>query len=370
MFHNMVRIVGSLYALMVLVSCSQPPPEPIKIGLSINLSGRGGAAGEHIRDGAMLAVDEVNKGGGINGRPLLLLVRDDENNEEGVKSADQTLIDEGVVAIFGHSYSSNTITAHQLVTSQKTLLITAYAATNKLTGLDDLFLRTSVDCTQYGKKTAQLLDNKGAARVSVLLDMSNASFVQDYVEHLKKNFAGTVTEVTFESRENADWQRLVDELLQPSPDAVLLLTEASMTGVAVQKMRNAGFTGSFIGTVWTQTPGLFDYGGKAAEGMSIVTYISPENDRPQYLDFAEKIEKQFNRPASARSTRAYEMIMILSDALRRCEACTGDELKKQLLAKKYETLMGEVEFDRYGDVIRPVYEVVVSQGKFQTRGEI
>lgn len=366
----MVGILGSVCLLVFLFSCSQPPPEPVKIGLSINLSGRGGEAGEHIRDGAMLAVDEVNKSGGIHGRPLVLLVRDDENREEGVINADQSLIDEGVVAIIGHSYSSNTVQAYPLVTSQDTLLITAYTATNKLSGLDDLFLRTSVDCTLYGKKMAQLLDNKGVTRLSVLGDMTNASYVLDYVEQLKKNFAGVVAEVSFQSRENADWQLLVNELLQPSPQAVLLLTEASMTGVAVQKMRNAGFTGSFIGTIWTQTPGLFSYGGEAAEGLSLVSFISPENNRPQYLLFAENIEKKFNRPATARSSRAYEMIMILSDALRRCEIFTADELKKQLLAKKYETLMGEVEFDRYGDVVRPVYEVVVHQGKFQARGEI
>ena len=359
-----------LFFVLCLAACDQPPPEPIKIGLSINLSGRGGAAGEHIRDGAMLAVQEVNDSGGINGRPLALLVRDDENSEAAIKKVDQSLIDEGVVAIFGHSYSSNTIIAYPLVTSQNILLITAYAATNKLTGKDDLFLRTSVDCTLYAKKTAALFDTKDVRAVSVLMDMSNPGFVLDYVDSLKKFFDGSIVEIGFTSRENADWQQIITDLLAPVPDAVLLLTEASMTGVAAQKLRSSGFEDALVGSVWTQTPSLFDYAGEAVENMSVVTFINPDNRAPAYLQFADRIKEKFNRPATARSTRAYEMIMILADALSRCEEITALDLKKALLAREYETLMGHVAFDANGDVVRPVYEVKVSDGRFCNGGEL
>ena len=79
MGHKMVHFIVAVWSVIFIVSCSQQPAEePIKIGLSVNLSGRGGMSGEHIRDGAMLAVRDVNERGGINGRPLELLVRDDE----------------------------------------------------------------------------------------------------------------------------------------------------------------------------------------------------------------------------------------------------------------------------------------------------
>lgn len=371
------RRVGDILALMLVllvapglfISCRQPAPE-VKIGLSVNLSGRGGVAGEFIRDGAMLAVKEVNENGGINGRPLRLIVRDDENSEEGIRKADQALINEGVVAIFGHSYSSNTIIAYPLVTSRKVLLVTAYSASNSLSGKDDLFLRTSVDCALYGEKMAELLRRKGVENLSVLMDMSNAGYVLDYVEQIRRHYHGGLHEVHFLSRENADWGKLTDDLLVPAPQAVLLLTEASMTGIAAQKLRARDFRGGLLATIWTQTPSLFSYGGEAVEGMSLVTFISPENNRPAYHHFAARLQDEFNRPPTARSSRAYEVIMILADALKRCRDFTAFELKEKLLAKEYETLIGRVAFDRFGDVIRPVYEVVVSDGRFLSRGEI
>jgi hypothetical protein len=62
--------------------------------------------------------------------------------------------------------------------------------------------------------------------------------------------------------------------------------------------------------------------------------------------------------------------MILASALKRTESLCSEDLKKSLLAGQYNTLMGHVEFDQYGDVIRPVYEVIVRGTKFYSNGEI
>ncbi|MGD9278795.1 MAG: ABC transporter substrate-binding protein, partial [Desulfobacterales bacterium] len=117
--------------------------EPIKIGLVVNLSGRGGTAGEYIREGAMIAADEINQKGGIQGRPILLVIKDDENTDDGIINADKELIAEGVPIIIGHTYSESTLKAYPYVTSRDTLLFTSYTATSRLTGKDDLFFRTS-----------------------------------------------------------------------------------------------------------------------------------------------------------------------------------------------------------------------------------
>ena len=363
-------ILGVTLSCVLLTACTQPPPEPIKIGLAVNLSGRGGMSGEHIRDGAMLAVRDVNENGGVNGRPLLLLVQDDENSDAGIKKADQALIDENVIVIIGHTTSTNTLKSMPFVESHNGLLITPFTSTSKVSGLDDVLLRTSVDTNLYGKKVAGYFHKNQIENIAILGDMTNPGFVMDYAEQLKKHYTGNLSIVGLNSRKDVDWQQTLDKLLSPEPQLIFMLTEASMTGVATQKLREKGFTGPLMATLWAQSPALFDYGGEAIEGLSIITFISPENDRLEYLDFAKKIQDSFNKPATARSTRSYEVIMIITDALKRCKEITTAELKKQLLAKKYTTLMGEVKFDQYGDVIRPVYEVTVRDGKFQTKGKI
>lgn len=363
--------IGGLLILLVLTAagCEQQKEE-IKIGLAINLSGRGGAAGEHIRDGALLAVEEINGQGGVLGRPLRLLVRDDQNSDAGIKEAEEALLAEQVVAVIGHSYSSNTLKAYPIVTASDTLMITAYTATTELSGKDDLFFRTAIDCVMYGQKTAALFRQKGITSVAFLMDMSNPAFVLDYLAQVKKNFQGDITTVAFESRDKVDWPKLSQELLAVSPDAVMMLTESSMTGVAVQYVRNQGFSGPVIATIWTQSPELIRIGGPAAEGMSLVTFINPENRRADYLRFADRFQEKFQKPASARASRAYEMVYILAEGLRQAEKVDAYALKKALLSTEFESIMGRLRFDRYGDVVRPVYEVRVRAGRFVNGGEI
>lgn len=344
--------------------------EPIKIGMSINLSGLGGAACEHIRDGALLAVEEVNNNGGINGRPLVLLVKDDENSEDGIRKADEYLVREGAVAVIGHSQSSNTLKAYSYLVSREILMITGYTATTKLSGNDDLFLRTSIDCNSYGKKTAALLAEKNVLSVSFLMDMGNEDFVLDYVDKVKKNYQGVITEVRINAHDNVAWDKVTTDLLANKPQAVIMLTESSMTAVAAQNLRSRSFAGNLIATIWSQSPELICTGGSATEGISIVSFIDPENRRPDYLEFSKKLQENFGKSANARSARAYEMIHLLSQGLSRCSKINAHELKAELLKGKFMSILGPVSFDRFGDVRRPVYEVVVKDGQFRNAGEI
>lgn len=345
-------------------------PEPIRIGLAVNLSGHGGTAGEYIREGALLAVEEANASGGIRGRPLELLIRDDKNTRAGIIAADTALIEQGVPAIIGHVTSNASLIAYPFVTSHKALMFTPYTATTLLSGKDDLFLRTSVDVTRYARGMATLLLQKKAKSVAFLMDMSNPSFVTEYFEMTGQFFSGQMEKVEFNPQNEIDWGVVLDRLLAPSPDAIVLLSEVSMTGIAAQKLRANGFTGPLVATLWAQTPDLMRFGGEAVDGLSIVTFIDPDNNRPEFISFSEKMGKRLNKPANARSTRAYEAVSILVQALRQASPITAEELKKQLLSNQFETLMGTVKFDPFGDVDRSVFEVRVKDGHFTRVGEL
>jgi branched-chain amino acid transport system substrate-binding protein len=367
--NRLLLVLLSVLCTVLLGGC-ETQKEPIKIGMAINLSGRGGEAGEHIRDGALLAVDEINRQGGIHGRRLQLLVRDDENTDAGIRKAVESLLAENVVAVIGHSYSSSTMKGYPIVTGNGTVMMTAYTATSQLSGKDDLFFRTAVDCVLYGEKTARLLDGHGAKSVAFLMDMTNRAFVEDYAAGVKAHFSGEVTQVSLNSRENTDWNRIMADLLATDPDVVVLLTEASMTGVALQKLTAEGFSGPCVATLWAQSPELLRHSAGETEKLSIITFINPDNTLPAYLAFSRNMEEKFHKKATSRSTRAYEMVTILAEALKQCKTYTAHELKEQLLRGEYQTIMGTVKFDATGDVIRPVYEVVVQDGEFHSRGEI
>ena len=359
-----------IYQIFWLGACDSKK-EPIKIGLAVNLSGRGGTAGEYIREGAMIAAEEINKKGGIHGRPISLVIKDDENTDDGIIRADKELIAQGVPVIIGHTHSESTLKAYPYITSHDTLLFTPYAATFRLTGKDDLFFRTSVDTVSYGRALSVLLAKRQLKRVCFLMDMSNPSFTMEYVEQTGKHFSGNTYSVEFNSRKETDWEIVIRELMEPNPEAIVLLTEVTMTGVSAQKLRSRGFEGDLIATLWAQTSDLMRYGGKAVEGMTIVTFIKPRYNNLEYKAFAEKIKEHFHHPVTARAVRAYEAVYIISEALKKSSAFTAAEIKENLLGlPEINYIMGPVKFDTFGDVIRPIYEVRIKDAEFYNAGQI
>ncbi|MFC1523312.1 ABC transporter substrate-binding protein [Thermodesulfobacteriota bacterium] len=367
-FIFMLITIGFLVGL--LYSCDRAG-EPINIGLSISISGPGGTSGEDIRDGALLAVHEINKAGGINGRPLKLIIQDDQNRESIILEKDRELIEQGVIAIVGHSYSQNTLTAYPLIQEHDTLLLAPYTSTSKLTGKDDFFIRTSVDTEMYGKSLAILLNKRQYGTISFLLDISNAGFVEEFHKKSLKNFPGSPHAVRFNSKKKYNRQELVSDLLRTNPQAIILMTNASLTGMFSQRLEDAGYTNDLIASIWSHTPELIHFGSSAVEGLTLISFVNPDRSNPEFQAFTQAMQSQFHKSPNPRSIRAYEALSIIAAALKECSPTpTSQELKSTMVNSRFVTLLGPIHFDGFGDVVRPVYEIQINNGQFTPIGEI
>lgn len=357
-------VFGVAVILCLTFLACQETPGPVKLGLAVNLSGSGGTAGGYIRQGAMLAAEEINRRGGIKGRELRLIVKDDRDTLDGIESADNYLIQQKVVAIIGHSYSQSTLLAYSNVMAQGTLLFTPYTGTLKLSGKDDLFFRTCPDTATYGRALAKYLKQKSISDVAFLMDMSNPSFVQEYVDETQKHLKGRLHLIKFNRKKPTDWDAVIDQLTGEVYQAVVLLTEVRMTALAAQKIRAKGFKGPLIATLWAQTLDLMKRGGQAVQGMTIITFIPPVCGNPRFEAMDEKVRNKFNQQLTARSVRAYEAVDILAQALSLCPVMDSAHLEKALLSHRFESVMGPVSFDAHGDVMRPVYALRVEDSNF------
>ena len=90
----------------VTSAVAPPSGEPVKIGILTSITSNFAPWGLQVRDGAQLAVDEINASGGAGGRPLELVIEDDQNSPEEAVPAYERLVEEGVVAVGGIISSS------------------------------------------------------------------------------------------------------------------------------------------------------------------------------------------------------------------------------------------------------------------------
>ena len=106
---------GLLLVLALLVTACEQQKSSLTIGFVGGLSGRVADLGVSGRDGAILAVEEINAAGGIAGAPVTLLIRDDGQDAQKLTQAVQGLIDDGVTGIVGPMTSSMAVVAAPLV---------------------------------------------------------------------------------------------------------------------------------------------------------------------------------------------------------------------------------------------------------------
>lgn len=367
---NLKITVSLLSVLLILAFACQKEKRFFKIGLAINLSGSGGNSGEYIRDGVKLAVENINRRGGIKGRHIDLLIRDDKNSKKGILNADRDLIAKGARIIIGHSTSQNTLIAYPLLMRENILTLSAFVQTNHLSGKDDFFIRSSVDSYANGRAMNNLLVRRGIQSIALLLDNSNAGFVQDYAFSIGQEFKGRINQITFNNRKKFNYNKIAASLAVVKPQAIILLTEVSSAGIISQHLRRLGYRGDLISSTWAQTPELFLFGGKAVEGLTILSFINPQHVSKAYSEFKKAYVERFEREPSARSARAFELVTILAQAVAKAKNFRNEEIKRNLIGKKFETMFGILKFDKNGDVIRPFYEIRIRSGRFVTEGGV
>ena len=133
--------IGSLLAIIGMLFIYHLYFSSIKLGFSAGLSGLKSELGISGRNGAQLAVEEINRNGGVRGRKVELLVMDDKNNAETACVVDQKLAKQGVNIIIGHMVSSVAVDTVKNANENKILLISPTIATDELSHIDDNFIR-------------------------------------------------------------------------------------------------------------------------------------------------------------------------------------------------------------------------------------
>jgi branched-chain amino acid transport system substrate-binding protein len=343
---------------------------PILIGLAVELTGKQSDVGINIRDAAQLAVDTVNARGGVNGRPLKLLIRDDEGKPEVARQVDAELVKENVVAIIGHYTSGQTAAVYDQMNQARVVLISPSTTSTDFTGQDDYFFRLMPDNSFFSSAFANYIYNKrGARRLAGAYDLNNRSYTETFWRTAQAEFerlgGDASTEFTFKSGET-DLKALMLQVTNSGADAFLIVASAVDMAVMAQYIRQAGSNIPFFAATWAQTAQLVEKGGTAVDELEICTTTNPNDQSMAYKDFLQRFEQRFGRSPLLATTQSYETVLVLARALEMTNG-KAEGLPAALTAiQDFPGIQGTISFDHYGDVSRNVFIVQINDGKYRT----
>ena len=344
------------------------------MGFVGGLTGRLSDLGTEGRNGVILAVEKINSSGGINGRPVKLITKDDKQNAEVTLRVDRELVDEGVVAIIGHMTSTMSMVALPFVNKQKILMISPTTSSNELMGIDDYFIRVIPPNKSETDHLARHAFNvMGLKKMAAIYDLSNRAYTEEYFNNFRdafEGFGGNITHVeTFTSGKDMDFVKSADSLLAHDPDGVLIVTGGPDAAMISQRIRMTGAKVPIFSCGWAMTADLIHDGGPAVEGVVFSQLLDRKSRQKTYLEFRKRFEERFGKAPNFAAAHGYEAALALFKALSK--NADPQELKAAILQQNtFEGLQGDFKVDKYGDPQRKRFLITVEKGQFKAADDV
>ena len=372
---KLLFIILLLFTSLIVIKKLIIKKPPIKIGLVNTLTGAASTSTIIIRDVAIFMIEEINRKGGIKGHKLELIIKNDKLDPEVALKVDQELIDEGVVAIIGHSFSSLALKVAPLLNDNNIIMICPTVKSTELTGLDDNFLRLTIPLDKDAKATAKIASsNLNLKKMAIVYDLINQDLTKPTTFFLKKEFKsleGTITaDISFNSKENFSARNIARKIIESGSDGVYIITDAIHTALICQHLRINNSQIKIIVHGWAFNDATFiSEGGKAIEGV-IGTYLTDMRlASEKYKKFEKRFKEKYKSELSGPAQLTYETLGILSDALSK--TTDPKKIKNVILQQKeFEAVDGKIRFDKYGDSIRPLHIMEIQNGKMKNIGTI
>jgi branched-chain amino acid transport system substrate-binding protein len=337
------RIKALAAALALCASTATIAAEPIKIGLSGPFTGGSSPMGASMRDGVKLAADEINKKGGVLGRKIQLIERDDEaKNERGVQVAQELINKENVIATLGYINTGVSLASQRFYQEAKIPVLNNVATGSIVTKQflppqypDNYVFRTSAnDAIQSALIVKEAIDTQKFTKVAILADSTN--YGQLGREDLEKALAAkNVKPVAVEKFNVKDVDMTAQLLKAKEAGAQAILTYAIGPELAqiANGMEKLGWKVPMIGS-WTLSMGNFiDNAGKNSDGARMPQTFIQEPNTPKRKTFIEAYQKTYkvDRIASPVSAaQGYDSMYILAAAIKQAGGTDGVKIREAL----------------------------------------
>ena len=370
-------IIGAIVIVVVVVvgySILKGPSgpistEPIKIGFIGALSGDATTYGEPARAGVEIAIDEINKAGGVKGRQLQVIFEDGKCSGKDAASAAQKLVSvDAVKYIIGGSCSGETLAFVPITEKAKALVITPSATSPDISNAGDFIFRTVPSDALTGKFLASIVVKKYKKVAIITENTAYATALRQVFQDEFKKLGGTIVADEIFPPETYDFRSNLGKIKIAKPEAIFINTQADKkAGAVVKQTRELDIKVQLYDAYWTGQDFL-NAAGTAGEGIITVDAPGLNLNNPKAAAVLNTYKARYNRePALVYYLGSgYDAVYVFVEAMTRVGLDT--EVMKNYLKsdlKEFSGAVGTYHFDEHGDVIgiSPVLKTV-SSGKF------
>ena len=347
---RVLSLVLILVFLTVVAGCGGSPAAPaaqqakakITIAMVNPLTGDAATYGVSHRKGLEMALEEINKAGGIKGQQIELLTHDDAGDPKQAAAGAQKFADmKSVVAIVGSCLSSNTLAMVPITDKAKVPHSVVSSSTHKLSGMSKYFFRMAVQDDKVGGLMVDLSAKKFKPKKMALLYLNN-----DYGKGLltstqaqAKNLGIEMTSAQTYLATDKDYSALLTRVKAEAPDVLLVGSTYTDGGLIVKQAREMGLTLPIVGPTGLYSPKYMEIAGKAVDNSYFLGVFVPTNPDPKVQEFVKKYKEKYGMEPDTFAALAYDQGYVLKDAMEKAAAkgnVTRESLREAMAGSSYK----------------------------------
>jgi branched-chain amino acid transport system substrate-binding protein len=315
---------------------------PIKIGVTGPYTGGSSSMGVSMRDGVRLAVTEINKNGGVLGRQLQIVERDDEaKNEVGAQVAQELINKEKVVATLGFINTGVALAAQRFYQEAEIPVINNVATGTVITeqfkapdyDSNYVFRNSANDVLQAGMMADEALA-RGFKKIAILADSTN--YGQLGREDLEKALAAkSVKPVTVEkfNIKDVDMTAQLLKAQQAGADVILAYGIGPELGQIANGMAKLGWKVPMI-TSWPSSMQSFiEIAGENGNGVTMPQTFVEDGTLPRRKAFLDSYYSTYNVkkiPTPVAGAQGYDSVFLLAAAIKQAGSTDGKKIRAAL----------------------------------------
>ncbi len=364
----------SLFLSLCLCAAGAFAAEPIKIGEISPLTGKEAAFGQSAHKGILLAIAELNARGGVLGRPLAIVVEDNQSKPGDSATVAKKLISrDKVVALLGTGTSSHCLEIAPVAQTARVPLVATTATAGEVTEKRSYAFRVCFIDPFQGAVLAKFAhDTLKAKRVALLTSVSS-SYSVGLSKVFREKFAaagGTIVADQKYSEGDKDFRAQLTAIKAARPDAIATTGFYTEGALICKQARELGLALPIIAGDGWEAPELIEIGGAAVNGTYYCSHYSSESSAPEVRDFVQKFRAKYGDTPDSMAPLAYDAVMILAAAITRAGTTEGQRVRDALAAiKDHPGVTGRTTIDADRNASKPAVMLAVKNGRtefFQT----
>ena len=320
------------------------------------MTGQYASFGEQMRRGAEMAVQDINAAGGVLGQKLKLTVGDDACDPKQAVAVANKFASQGVVFVAGHFCSGSSIPASKVYDEENILQISPASTNPKLTeeGGPNVFRVCGRDDQQGTVAGNFLADMYGKKKIAILHDKT--AYGKGLADETKRQLTSRGLKAAMYEAYTAgekDYSALVSKMKSKSIDVFYVGGYHTEAGLMVRQAREQGYNAQLVSGDALVTDEFWKITGKAGEG-TLMTFSPDPRKNPVALKIVKKFRDTGYEPEGY-TLYTYGAIQAWAQAAEKARSTDTTKLIAALRQNKFDTVLGNIGFDKKGDVTAPGY---------------